>query len=97
MVELRTKAQYDALVEHIIGVAIGVHTELGAGLLESVYEYCLAAELRTQGYEVAQQVHLPVIYKGQRLEKDFVIDLLVENAIVVELKTVEKLSVLHES
>jgi GxxExxY protein len=97
MAEIRTKAQYDALAERIIGTAIEVHTELGAGLLESVYEHCLAAELRNQGYYVSQQMCLPIIYKGHRLDKEFIVDLVVENSIIVELKTVETLNALHEA
>jgi GxxExxY protein len=80
----------------VIGAAIEVHRELGPGLLESVYEYCLAEELRNRQLKVEEQVHLPLIYKGRKLNKEFVIDLLIENEIVIELKTVETVLPVHE-
>ena len=60
----------------IIGAAIEVHRELGPGLLESVYEECLKIELASQGLHVQSQVDLPLIYKGIKIEKDYIIDLL---------------------
>ncbi len=80
----------------IIGGAIDVHRELGPGLLESVYEYCLVEELSRRNLHVQQQVHVPIAYKGTQLSKHFVIDLLVSNVIVVELKAVEILLPVHE-
>ena len=76
----------------IIGAAISVHKELGPGLLESVYNTCLYIELRNMGLEAKTEVPLPVVYKGQKVsEEGFRLDLLVENRIVVELKSVEKI------
>jgi len=91
-----TKEQYNKLTNKIISAAIDVHKELGPGLLESVYEYCLMAELRNRNLYVRNQVQLPLIYKGERLNKEFYIDILVENSIIIELKAVEILLPVHE-
>jgi len=87
---------YNYLSGQIINAAIEVHRELGAGLLESVYEYCLVAELKKKGLKVKRQVRLPIIYKGEKLNKEFVIDILVEDAIILELKCVEILLPVHQ-
>jgi len=81
----------------IIAAAVEVHRELGPGLFESVYENCLAHELGQRGIEVARQVAIPVIYKGQELEIGFKADLLVQDLIVVEIKSIEKMTSLHEA
>lgn len=91
-----TQDEYNKISSIIIGAAIEVHRELGPGLLESVYEYCLAEELRKRQLIVEEQVHLPIIYKGQKLNKEFIIDLLVEKEIIIELKTVETVLPVHE-
>ena len=78
--------------EQIIGAAIEVHKYLGQGLLESVYEICLIEELEQRGLKVQRQVHLPLYYKNQLTKKFFVIDLLVENEVILELKAVERMS-----
>jgi GxxExxY protein len=71
----------------IVDAAIEVHRELGGpGLLESIYEEALTAELTDRGFEIERQKKVPVVYKGRRLSNDFRIDLLVENSIVVECK-----------
>jgi GxxExxY protein len=85
------------LSQQIIGAAIAVHRELGPGLLESTYEACLEYELLERKIAVQRQVPQPVIYKGVKLECGYRIDLLVENSIIVELKTVEQLAPIHES
>ena len=82
--------------EKIIGAAIEVHKYLGPGLLESVYEICLIEELEQRGLHVQHQVRLPLYYKGELTHKFFVIDLLVEKEVIVELKAVESISPLHE-
>ena len=88
---------YNIICESIIGAAIEVHKELGPGLLESVYEMCLMEELSRRGLMVQNQVELPIIYKGIALpNKSFRLDLLVENHVVVELKSVEQLLPVHE-
>ena len=91
-----TRQDYNILSEKIISAAIEVHNELGPGLLESVYEYCLQAEVKRKGLKVDRQVQLPVYYKGERLNKEFYIDLLVENEIIIELKCVDILLPVHE-
>lgn len=79
----------------IIGCAIEVHKLLGPGLLESAYEECLYYELRQAGLKVEKQKPLPVIYKEVRLEAGYRIDLLVENKVVIEIKSVEVLNDVH--
>lgn len=91
-----SKIQREQLSNRIIGAAIEVHKQMGAGLLESVYEVCLIEELRQREMKVASQVNIPLCYKGKSVGKDFKIDLLVENEIIVELKAVEDLNPLHE-
>jgi GxxExxY protein len=86
---------HDPLTERVIGCAIEVHRELGPGLLESAYEECLAFELREKGIRHARQVQLPVQYKGIRIESGYRIDLLVEERLIVELKSVEKFMPVH--
>jgi GxxExxY protein len=87
----------DAITEQIIGRAIEVHRVLGPGLLESAYEECLCYELRTGGLVHARQVPLPVIYKEVRLDCGYRMDLVVENEVVIEIKTVERLMPIHEA
>ncbi len=74
-----------------------VHSHLGPGLLESAYEACLAHELRKQGMEAAQQVGLPVIYDGERIDLGYRIDLVVEGLVIVEIKSVEALNPVHQA
>ena len=81
----------------IIGASIEVHKQLGAGLLESVYEACLVEELRNYGLDVEQQKQLPIYYKGKRVKEDFRLDLLIEGKVVVEIKAVDKLLPIHEA
>ena len=79
----------------IIGVAIDVHRHFGPGLLESVYEYGLAHELRLAGLSVEQQVPLPLTYKGVKLECGYRLDIYVERKVIVEVKSIEELGNLH--
>ena len=85
------------LTEVIIGSAIEVHREIGPGLLESVYEECLAVELESRGIPFTRQFVVPLEYKKRRLRLDLKIDLLVDQRVVVELKAVEKLLPVHEA
>lgn len=87
----------DEVARVIVDAAIKVHRALGPGLLESVYEQCLAYELRQRGLVVATQVALPVTYGDLRIETGFRLDLLVENAVIVELKAVEQMIPLYEA
>jgi GxxExxY protein len=90
------KVEYDALTEGIIGSAIAVHRELGPGLLENCYEACLEYELRQRGFRVQRQVPLPVVYREVRVECGFRIDLLVNECVILELKSVERVERIHE-
>jgi GxxExxY protein len=85
----------DDLGERIIGCAITVHSALGPGLLESVYEACLVYELSKAGIEVARQVSLPIRYEEVILDGGLKLDLLVGRRVVVELKATEKLLPIH--
>jgi len=76
----------------IVDAAMKVHTALGPGLLESAYESCLKHELTKRGLKVLSQVTLPVIYDGVKIDVGYRIDLLVEDAVIVELKAVERLT-----
>jgi GxxExxY protein len=84
------------LTEVVIGAAIEVHRTLGPGLLESVYEECMCHELLSRGIRFQRQPELPIVYKQNRLNYSFRIDLLVEDRLIVELKCVETLAPIHE-
>ena len=94
---LETKDILNRLSSEIIGSAIEVHREMGPGLLESVYEICLARELALKGIDFKRQVAIPVKYKTLQLDLDFRIDLLVEEEVVVEIKTVDTILPIHEA
>jgi len=79
----------------VMDAAFAVHRELGPGLLESVYEHCLAAELVQAGLSVERQVGIPVQYKGVKFDVGFRLDLLVERKVVVELKSIDALASIH--
>ena len=85
------------LSSHIIKAAINVHRELGPGLLESVYQSCMVIELNSMDIQVESEVSLPIIYRGQRVhEEGFRLDLLVEDRVIVELKSVDKVQDIHK-
>ena len=79
----------------VVESALAVHTALGPGLLESAYEVCLAHELGKRGRKVERQVALPINYDGVRLDAGYRIDLLVSGAVIVELKSVDRLAPIH--
>ncbi len=81
----------------VIGGAYKVHSELGPGLLESTYEACLAYELIQAGLKIEQQKAMPVIYQGAKLDAGYRIDLLVENSIVLEIKSAESIAPIHKA
>ncbi len=85
------------LTEAIIGAAIAVHRELGLGLLESVYEKCLAFELADRGLSIATQKEIPVRYKNLTFDCSFRADLIVENKVLLELKSIDQLMPIHTS
>lgn len=80
----------DRIASVIVDAALKVHRALGPGLLESIYEACLAHELRLRGLKVENQVPVPIVYEGLKLDSALRLDLLVNNLVVVELKSVEK-------
>jgi GxxExxY protein len=89
--------ELNLLSARIIEAAINVHSELGPGLLESVYNSCMLIELKDMGMDVKAEVPIPVIYRGQKVsEEGFRVDLLVEDKIVVELKSVENVQPVHK-
>jgi len=89
--------EVDRISREVVDAIYSVHSTLGPGLFESVYEVCLAHELTQRGLKVERQVALPVHYGGVRLEAGLRLDLLVENCLVVELKTVESLLPVHKA
>ncbi|MGI9651133.1 GxxExxY protein [Chryseobacterium sp. RLHN22] len=92
-----TKTEVTQLSYDIVGYAIKVHKELGPGLLESVYELCLAYELKEKGYLVDQQITTKINYGKIEIETPLKVDLLVNETIIVEIKTVEKLLPVHQA
>jgi GxxExxY protein len=92
-----TKKQVTQLSYEIIGFAIKVHKELGPGLLESVYEKCMKYELEQNNYDVKQQLSIKIDYYDLEFDSDLRIDLLVNDCVVVELKTVESILPIHEA
>ncbi len=91
------KDKLDQITRRIIGAAIEVHKTIGPGLLESAYEACLAYELRKLGCKIEQQKPLPVVYKDVMLDCGYRLDLVVEDALIVEIKAVEQLAPIHEA
>jgi GxxExxY protein len=85
------------LTERIIGCAIKVHRALGPGLLESTYETCLVHELIKSGMKVERQVAVPIFYDGLKLKSDYYLDVLVEDTVILELKSVEALIPIFEA
>ena len=89
--------EFDDLSKKVIGCALEVHKSLGPGLLESTYEQCLAHELMLHGISFKLQHALPVAYKDIKLDCGYRLDLLIEDKLIVELKSVDKLSPIHEA
>ena len=89
--------EIDTITGKIIGAAIDVHKTLGPGLLESAYEACLVYELVNQGLKIKQQVPLPIKYKEITLDCTYRLDLLVEEKVVVELKSIDALAPIHRA
>ena len=87
--------EINELTYKVIGLAIEVHKELGPGLLESAYQECLFYELKNAGLKVEKEKALPEIYKDIKLDHGYRIDLLIENTLVIEIKTVENFTDVH--
>jgi len=85
------------ITEKIIGCAIEVHKYLGPGLLEHAYEECLAYELQNAGLRIERQKPVPVCYKEVKLNCGYRIDILVENTVIIEIKTVDSFNPVHEA
>lgn len=94
---MKTKAEYDLITSKIIGLCIEVHKELGPGLLESVYEICLCKLLIDAGLKIEFQKQLPITFRGEKLNKNFYVDILVEDLIIIELKSVEYVAPIFEA
>lgn len=92
-----TETQRDPLTDSVIGAAIEVHRVLGAGLLESAYEECLCHELECRGLSFVRQVALPVRYKAILLDCAYRMDIVVQDQLVLELKSVDRLLPIHEA
>ncbi len=89
--------ELNQLSSQVIKAAINVHKSLGPGLLESVYQACMVIELKYMNMKVRSEVPLPIFYRGQKVnEEGFRLDLLVEDTIIVELKSVEKVQDVHK-
>ena len=91
------RRENDLLTAKIIGFAIEVHRALGPGLLESAYEECLCFELKQNDVAFRRQVPLPIIYKCVRLDCGYRLDIVIEDRVIVELKTAERLMPIHEA
>ncbi len=89
--------EFDKLSNKVLGCAIEVHKNLGPGLLESAYERCLSYELTSEGIRHETQKELPIDYKGLKIDAGYRIDMIVENGLIVELKSVENILPIHES
>ena len=91
------REDYDPLRSTVIGAAIDVHQKLGPGLLESSYEQCLTWALKARDVAVRRLVELPLIFEGHRLDAAYRIDLLVNESLIIEIKTVERILPIHEA
>jgi GxxExxY protein len=87
----------ERLARIVVDAGLKVHRTLGPGLLESAYEHCLARELQIRGLAVRRQVALPIVYEGAKLESGYRLDLVIDDALVIEVKAVEALTRLHEA
>src|ERR1700687_3934612 len=87
----------DLLTEKVIGFAIEVHRQLGPGLLESAYEECLCYELRNAALPHVRQQKLPIRYKGFELQYNYQIDIVVDNSLIIEVKSVAAITPVHEA
>ena len=89
------KQEMEYYAKQIVNSAYRIHIELGPGLLESVYQYCMMEELKLNGVKAEQEVSIPLYYRNKKLEKEFRIDILVQSEIIIEIKAVENLLPVH--
>ena len=92
---LRLKMTYKEISYAVVGAALNVHKELGPGLLEKAYQECLCYEIAKLGLNVEKEIAMPLVYKGVRLDCSFRMDILVENKLVIETKTVSEINEIH--
>jgi GxxExxY protein len=92
-----TQKQINDLAYKVVACAIEVHKQLGPGLLESIYEECFIEELKSSGFKVASQEKIPLVYKGKVLKADLRLDILVNDCIIVELKSVEEIHPIYRA
>ena len=92
-----SEIEYNALTVIIIKSAIELHKELGLGLLESVYEICLIKVLKEKGLVVENQIKVPIHFRNEGLDKNFILDILVNKVVILEIKSIEKISPIHEA
>ena len=92
-----TPEELNQLSAKVLDAAMMVHKVMGPGLLEAVYHHCLIDELRSRGILVETMVPVPLFYRGNSLEKEYIIDLLIENEIILELKSIEGILPVHEA
>ena len=85
------------ILHRIIGLALEVHSKLGPGLLESAYQNCLYFEILNEGFKVSKEIPMPIVYKSIKLDHGYRIDLLVENKVVVEIKSVDAIIDVHKA
>jgi GxxExxY protein len=85
----------DFLAERVLDLSFSIHRNLGPGLLESVYEKILFHELQRNAFHVQRQSHIPIVYRGMRIENAFTADLIVEQKLIIEIKSVEKTHPIH--
>jgi GxxExxY protein len=94
---MKTREELNEISKQILDASITVHREMGPGLLESVYQLCLAQELSLRNLSCTLEVPVPLLYKGHPLSKDYIMDILVDDEVIVELKAVEELLPIHEA
>lgn len=92
-----TQKQINDLAYKVVACAIEVHKHLGPGLLESIYQECFIEELKIVGFDVQSQEKIPLVYKGRLLKTDLKLDILVNDCIIVELKSVEEIHPIHKA
>ena len=92
-----TKKSVNQLAYEIVGCAIEVHKQLGAGLLEGVYESCFCHELQSRGFQIVRQMTIPVIYKNIEVQAELRLDVMVNDCVIVELKAVEQIHPIYEA
>ncbi|HEY0007097.1 MAG TPA: GxxExxY protein [Tepidisphaeraceae bacterium] len=90
-----TSSEIERVATQVVDAAFRVHSSFGPGLLESVYEACLAAELAKRGFKVLRQLRVPIRYENMELDEGFRIDLLIDDCVIIEVKAVEKMNAIY--